>query len=163
MKQFEMGLNPKITYSVVLLTIVLLLYCLTNTNVGGRSKLPQPKLLQKNQPGEQNMNCKSNENDQLKQILEKLQGMNSKSNKNDQLKIILENLQSSVPKTDIGKESSQRNSVLPSNESNRWVKGIGECVPWLPAGVNIKETQIISFPGSGNSFICYMILQATGR
>lgn len=81
------------------------------------------------------------------------------------MKRILENLWNDVPNVvgmNIVKKESERNPTLPPNESKLWVKGIGDCVSWLPADVNINPTKIISFPGSENSFIRYLILQATG-
>ena len=43
-----------------------------------------------------------------------------------------------------------------------WVKGIGDCVPRVRRDLDINTTIVVSFPGSGNSMIRYLILQATG-
>ena len=43
-----------------------------------------------------------------------------------------------------------------------WAKGIGDCVPRVRRDMDINTTMVVSFPGSGNSMIRYLILQATG-
>ena len=80
----------------------------------------------------------------------------------------------SVEKMEIGTTTPMRSTLERNNFTQRilstslqstsvdWVKGIGDCIPRVRRYMDLNTTMVVSFPGSGNSMIRYLILQATG-
>ena len=57
---------------------------------------------------------------------------------------------------------SQSSTNVYHGMESHLVRGIGDCVPWVRKNLDLHSTKVVSFPGSGNSLIRYLVLQATG-
>ena len=179
-----MWLSRKLTNSTVLLVILLFLYCLTDTNIydlmAKSLNKKENTILLNIFSGVEKLEEKSqllNSNFSYLNLTGKHE-IHSITNKIDRLKSILKNIQRNMSVMALGGNSKhqvntavKKNSVpvheqpmkLHNESKTARVKGIGNCVPWVRNDVGLHPTMIVSFPGSGNSFLRYLIIQATGK